>query len=219
MKNLKKVLALSLSLSLALPLAACGDQGETGKGGGSTGSYPSSTITVVCPWDAGGTSDGLCRIVSEIGARDEYFGVNMVVQNSGGAGGTVATTEFKNAAPDGYTLCQEAIGVFTLQPFVREVSYTIDDFIPVAALSNEPIIMIAGKDSGITSVDDLLEMDSVTYGFSGSGLPSVWLTSNTLTGRNMGISISFFSMTALPSASRMGAWVSGSRFISSIFFL
>lgn len=93
----------------------------------------------------------------------------MVVQNSGGAGGTVATTEFKNAAPDGYTLCQEAIGVFTLQPFVREVSYTIDDFIPVAALSNEPIIMIAGKDSGITSVDDLLEMDSVTYGFSGSG--------------------------------------------------
>ena len=124
---------------------------------------------MVCPWDAGGTSDGLCRIVSEIGARDEYFGVNMVVQNSGGAGGTVATTEFKNAAPDGYTLCQEAIGVFTLQPFVREVSYTIDDFIPVAALSNEPIIMIAGKDSGITSVDDLLEMDSVTYGFSGSG--------------------------------------------------
>ena len=82
MKNLKKVLALSLSLSLALPLAACGDQGETGKGGGSTGSYPSSTITVVCPWDAGGTSDGLCRIVSEIGARDEYFGVNMVVQLS-----------------------------------------------------------------------------------------------------------------------------------------
>ena len=81
----------------------------------------------------------------------------------------MATTEFKNAAPDGYTLCQEAIGVFTLQPFVREVSYTIDDFIPVAALSNEPIIMIAGKDSGITSVDDLLEMDSVTYGFSGSG--------------------------------------------------
>ena len=71
---------------------------------------------MVCPWDAGGTSDGLCRIVSEIGARDEYFGVNMVVQNSGGAGGTVATTEFKNAAPDGYTLCQEAIGVFTLQP-------------------------------------------------------------------------------------------------------
>ena len=159
MKNLKKVLALSLSLSLALPLAACGDQGETEKGGGSTGSYPSSTITVVCPWDAGGTSDGLCRIVSEIGARDEYFGVNMVVQNSGGAGGTVATTEFKNAAPDGYTLCQEAIGVFTLQPFVREVSYTIDDFIPVAALSNEPIIMIAGKDSGITSVvDDVRDM-------------------------------------------------------------
>lgn len=159
----RKIAALALSLALALPLAACGQSGggaqNTGSGaqsGGSADGYPNSTITIVCPWDAGGTSDGPCRIVSEIGAGSDYFGVNMVVQNSGGAGGTVATTEFKNAAGDGYTLCQEAIGVFTLQPYVREVDYTIDDFIPVAALSNEPIIMIAGKNSGITSIDDLL---------------------------------------------------------------
>lgn len=152
----RKIAALTLSLALALPLAACGQSGggttETNSGGGSADNYPSSTITIVCPWDAGGTSDGLCRIVSEIGA-----------------GGTVATTEFKNTAGDGYTLCQEAIGVFTLQPYVRDVDYTIDDFIPVAALSNEPIIMIAGKNSGITSIEDLLAKDAVTYGFSGSG--------------------------------------------------
>ena len=124
MKNLKKVLALSLSLSLALPLAACGDQGETGKGGGSTGSYPSSTITVVCPWDAGGTSDGLCRIVSEIGARDEYFGVNMVVQNSGGAGGagmapTSAGAVGSSVSPPvptsaGLRYCHASIGRFAV---------------------------------------------------------------------------------------------------------
>lgn len=77
------------------------------------------------------------------------------------------TTETNSG--DGYTLCQEAIGVFTLQPYVRDVDYTIDDFIPVAALSNEPIIMIAGKNSGITSIEDLLAKDAVTYGFSGSG--------------------------------------------------
>lgn len=72
-------------------------------------------------------------------------------------------TEFK-AAFDGYTSVRPS-ACYHLRP---QVSYTIDDFIPVA-LSNRPIIMIAGKDSGITSVDDLLEMDSATYGFSGSG--------------------------------------------------
>lgn len=104
----KKMLALALSLALALPLAACGQSGgntaNTASGnqsGGSADGYPNSTITVVCPWEAGGTSDGLCRIISEIGAGSDYFGVNMVVQNSAGAGGTVATTEFKNTAGDG----------------------------------------------------------------------------------------------------------------------
>lgn len=172
----KRLAVLALSLAMVLPLVACGSSGGASASAnpsanteGSSSDYPKSTITLVCPWDAGGTSDGLTRIIAEIGARKDYFGVNMVVQNSGGAGGTVATTEFKNTAGDGYTICQEAIGVFTLQPYVRDVDYTIGDFIPVAALSNEPIIMIAGKNSGITSLDDLLARKSVTYGFSGSG--------------------------------------------------
>ena len=53
----------------------------------------------------------------------------------------------------------------------------------------------------------------------GSGLPSVWETSNTDTTRNMGILISFSSMIAFPSLSSRGALVSGSSFTSSIFFL
>lgn len=162
MKHLKKIIASVITLGLLLPLTSCNQAG--GQGG-----YPKSTITIVCPWDAGGSSDGICRVVSEIGSAKDYFGVNMIVQNSGGAGGTVATSEFKNAKADGYTICQEAIGVFTIQPFVREVSYSIDDFIPVASLSEEPIIMIAGKNTGIKSLADLVAKDSVTYGFSGSG--------------------------------------------------
>ncbi len=173
----KKIVALMLSLAMLFSLAACGGAktpsgSEPNSASGPKGNapdYPKSTITLVCPWDAGGTSDALTRIVAEIGARKDFFGVNMVVQNSGGAGGTVATTEFKNTAGDGYTICLEAIGVFTLQPYVREVGYTLDDFIPVAALSNEPIVMIAGKNSGIKNMADLVARDSVIYGFSGSG--------------------------------------------------
>ena len=127
MMNKKKILVLTLSLFMVLTLAACGNQNNTSQpvNSGSadpsgtpstTTSYPKSTITIVCPWDPGGSSDGLCRTIAEVGSKSDYFGVNMVVQNTAGAGGTVATTEFKNSAPDGYTIFQEAIGVFTLQP-------------------------------------------------------------------------------------------------------
>ncbi len=177
--NKKNFIALILSLALVLSLAACSGSNtpntpntsapDASGTAGAASDYPKNTITLVCPWDAGGSSDALTRIIAEIGARSDYFGVNMVVQNSGGAGGTVATTEFKNAAGDGYTICQQAIGVFTLQPFVREVGYTVDDFIPVASLSDEPIVMLASKNSGINSIEDLVARDAVTYGFSGSG--------------------------------------------------
>lgn len=59
MKNLKKVLALSLSLSLALPLAACGDQGETGKGGGSTGAIQAALSRWYAPGMLAEPPDGL----------------------------------------------------------------------------------------------------------------------------------------------------------------
>lgn len=174
---MKKLLAILLAVALAFTLAACGGSGSSSSadpgsspaegGDGKPADFPKSTITFICPWDAGGSSDAMTRVVAELG--NQYFGVNCVVQNSGGAGGTVATTEFKTTAADGYTICMEAIGVFTLQPFTREVGYSIDDFIPVTALTNEPIIMVAGKDTGIKSVEDLLKATDITYGFSGSG--------------------------------------------------
>ncbi len=154
---MKKLIALALTLVMVFSLTASAMAAD----------YPSSTVTFICPWDAGGSSDLITRKIAELFSAKT--GVSTAVENKGGAGGTVATTEFKNTKADGYTICQEAIGVFTLQPFTREVEYSIDDFIPVSALSVEPIIMLVSKDSGITDLKGLLEKGSILYGFSGAG--------------------------------------------------
>lgn len=153
---MKKIVALFLALSMVFTMAAV-----------AFADYPSSTVTFICPWDAGGSSDLITREIADLFAKKT--GVNTAVENQGGAGGTVATTAFAASAADGYSICQEAIGVFTLQPFTREVSYSIDDFVPVAMLSIEPIVMLVKADSGIESLADLLAKGSLLYGFSGAG--------------------------------------------------
>ena len=85
------------------------------------------------------------------------------------SGGTTATTDFVGAATDGTAICLEAVGVFTLQPFVREVGYSIDDFTPVAGLTTEPIVMVASKNSGVKNMEELLAKGTVSYGFNGAG--------------------------------------------------
>ncbi|MDD3172349.1 MAG: tripartite tricarboxylate transporter substrate binding protein [Herbinix sp.] len=176
---MKKLVSILLVLTMVIALAGCSSTKEKEPSTQTTEQaketetvksldFPKNPITIICPWAAGGSSDSMVRAIAEIGK--EYFGVAVNVVNKDGAGGTIATTEFKNTKADGYTICLEAVGVFTTQPFMREVQYSMDDFKPVIGLTTEPIIMVAGKQSGITSIDDMKALGrSISYGFSGTG--------------------------------------------------
>lgn len=129
--------------------------------------YPAKSVTFICPWDAGGTSDSTSRVMADLFAK--IGGANTAVENQGGAGGTIATTNFKNTKPDGSAICLEAIGVFTLQPFTRTVGYTLEDFVPVCSLTQEPILLLAGKGTGFTSLKDIIDRGQVVYGSNGTG--------------------------------------------------
>ncbi len=162
-----KKIVLFMVAAMVLTSAVFGMGGNEGKEGG-LANFPKAPITLICPWAAGGSSDATMRAIAEIGP--DYFGVPMNVVNRDGAGGTVATTEFVNEKPDGYTICLEAIGVFTTQPFMRDVKYSMDDFRPVIGLTAEPIVMVASAKSGISNIEDMKKLGrAVTYGFSGSG--------------------------------------------------
>lgn len=171
---MKKHILLTAALAVSMILSACGSAGNSGSAGGNAAaqadggvSLKGQNVTFICPWDAGGSSDAMTRKVAEMFGK--ITGANTSVENQGGAGGTTATTDFVGAATDGTAICLEAVGVFTLQPFVREVGYSIDDFTPVAGLTTEPIVMVASKASGVKNMEELLAKGSVSYGFNGAG--------------------------------------------------
>src|ERR1700754_3334466 len=76
--------------------------------------YPSRPITVIVPFPAGGPSDVVARIVTE--QMGKVLGQTMVIENVGGAGGTIGSARVATAAPDGYTLLAGSMGSHVAAP-------------------------------------------------------------------------------------------------------
>src|SRR5689334_16577256 len=83
--------------------------------------FPSRTITIVVPFAAGGPTDTVTRLVAEAMARD--LGQSVVVENVGGAGGTLGAARVAQARPDGYTLLLHHIGMATTPTLYRRLPY------------------------------------------------------------------------------------------------
>ena len=73
--------------------------------------YPSRTITIIVPFAAGGPTDTVARLVAKSMGRD--LGQTVVVENAGGAGGTIGAQRVAQARPDGYTLLLHHMGMAT----------------------------------------------------------------------------------------------------------
>jgi tripartite-type tricarboxylate transporter receptor subunit TctC len=117
--------------------------------------YPSRPITIIAPFPPGGPSDALARILA--GPLEAALGQPIVIENIGGAGGTVGVTRVARAEPDGYTLL---IGQWSTQ-VVSPVTYNlavdvVNDFAPIALLANTPQIIIARKDFPASDVRGLI---------------------------------------------------------------
>src|SRR5262249_38134086 len=125
-----RTLALS-TLALAL-LAAAPAAAQT---------YPARTVSVVVPFPAGGSVDGVARILVQ--KLNETVGQHFIVENRpGGASGNVGANAVAKAAPDGYTLLLSA-SVHVINPFLyRNVPYdVVKDFTPVVLLADGPLIV------------------------------------------------------------------------------
>ncbi len=77
--------------------------------------YPTRAVTVIVPFAAGGPADVTGRIVADIFSR--YLGQQFVVENVGGAGGTLGSLRAARAAPDGYTIISGHMGTHAAAPF------------------------------------------------------------------------------------------------------
>jgi len=107
--------------------------------------YPNRPITVVVPFPAGGPSDVVARIVTEQMSRT--LGQTMVIENVGGAGGTIGSGRVAVAAPDGYTLLAGSMGSHVAAPVLTpNIKYNAGDFVPVGLTAHSPAVIVARKD-------------------------------------------------------------------------
>jgi tripartite-type tricarboxylate transporter receptor subunit TctC len=116
--------------------------------------YPSRPITLVVPFPPGGSTDAAARIMAE--RMRAPLGQPIVIENVGGAGGSIGVGRVARAAPDGYTF---DIGQWDTH--VGSIIYKLDydlekDFEPIGLISNNPQLMVAKNDLPANSLAELV---------------------------------------------------------------
>ena len=138
--------------------------------------YPSKPITLVVPFAAGGPTDTVARLLGQ--AMGDYLKQQVVVENVGGAGGTLGAGRVARADPDGYTILLHHIGHSTAPALYRKLPYNaISDFEPIGLVTDVPMTLVARKDFPAKDFKELLayvkaNKEKVTYANAGLGSAS-----------------------------------------------
>jgi tripartite-type tricarboxylate transporter receptor subunit TctC len=139
---LRIIAGAAVVLAAATPLPAIAD-------------YPERTVRILVPYQAGGATDLVARLVAQ--KLTEEFKQAVIVENRPGAGGMIAVTAVARAMPDGYTILVDAPGVVLNPSLYRKVSYDPKDLQPVAQLMTSPFVVAANPDVPIRSVTEIAE--------------------------------------------------------------
>ena len=123
-----------VAIALALLAGVAGAQAQ---------SYPSRQITLIVPFPPGGSTDVAARIMAE--NMRPLLGQSVIIENVGGAGGSIGVGRVARAAPDGYT-----IDIGQWDTHVGSIIYNLNydlqkDFAPIGLVSNNPQLMVAKK--------------------------------------------------------------------------
>ena len=155
-----------LAAALVLPFAPASAQTA----------YPAKPITLVVPAAAGGPTDTVARLVAE--SMTKTLGQTVVVENVGGAGGTIGMAKVARAAPDGYTIAVWHIAQATAPALYEGLKYdVVGDFDHLGRITDVPMTLVAKKDLPAKDVNELIawmkaNQAKATYGHAGIGSAS-----------------------------------------------
>lgn len=161
-KPMRGVLAAFFSISALMGAAAHAD------------TYPSRPITIVVGYPAGGSVDLTARILGE--ELSSRLGKSVIVENAGGAGGTIAAQRVARSTADGYTLLLGSTNEMVIASMINKaVRYDGQkDFTPIGMIASQPMLLAASKESGIKSAADYLKKVKAAapnhYSFGSSGV-------------------------------------------------
>jgi tripartite-type tricarboxylate transporter receptor subunit TctC len=148
MRKATKILSLALLLAgvaIATGVARADD-------------YPSRKITIVVPYPPGGGVDAMARVIGQ--KLSEAFHEQVIVDNRGGAGGTIATRYVARAEPDGYTLLLGHTGTVSINPSLYS-KLGMDprkDFAPIGLIASMPVALLANPSFPAKTVADVIAM-------------------------------------------------------------
>jgi tripartite-type tricarboxylate transporter receptor subunit TctC len=137
--------------------------------------YPQNPIKIIVPYSAGGPTDAAARIFAERLA--DKLRQPVIIQTLLGGGGLVGTEVAARAAPDGYTLYFGANSM-AIYPFVKpaesSINFQATDFAAIGGIATSAHVLLASKNSGITSMSELVQKaktanEAVSYGSAGAG--------------------------------------------------
>ena len=140
---------------------------------GSTIAYPTKTITLVVPFPPGGSTDIVGRVVAD--GLGKELGQPVVIENRGGAGGTVGTAAVAKADPDGHTLSLGTTSTHAVGPATLKVAFDpVKDFAPISLVAETPYVLAVNNKVPAKTVAELVALvksqpGKFNYGSAGAG--------------------------------------------------
>ena len=138
--------------------------------------YPEKQITIVVPFPPGGSTDVLGRILAQSMSKD--LGQSVIIENTGGAGGTIGAAKVAKASPDGYTLLFHNMAQASAPALYTKLPYDpATDFIPIGIVTDVPMVLVARKDFPAESLQGFVDYvranpDKVNFANAGVGATS-----------------------------------------------
>ena len=122
---------------------------------GTAQQYPSRTVTIVCPYPAGGPTDQTARVIANF--LSKKFNQNFIVENVTGGGTIIATNRVAKASPDGYTLLLHNLQISVNATLYKNMPFdTTKDLTGVILVNNNPLVLVGRKDLQPNTLPELL---------------------------------------------------------------
>ena len=138
--------------------------------------YPEKQLTIVVPYPPGGSTDVLGRILAQSMSKD--LGQAVIIENTGGAGGTIGAAKVAKSSPDGYTLLFHNMAQASAPALYTKLPYDpATDFMPIGMVTEVPMVLVARKDFPAESLQGFIDYvranpDKVNFANAGVGATS-----------------------------------------------
>jgi len=135
--------------------------------------WPTRVVTLMIPFGAGSGSDIVGRIIAN--RVSEALGQQMIVEDLGGAGGTIAVSRVAKAAPDGYLIVLGAVDTFAQSQYLfkEPPSNTLADFVPVGLAVEQPLLLVVRNDLPVSNLKEFavyLKANQAKMRFGSAGI-------------------------------------------------